>query len=179
MASLKNPLLTFATVAELTGGTWITEPSNLDQTLVGGAFDSRKTGDAEIFFTLQGARDAHDFLPNLKGSGVKLALVTKDTPAIEGVALLKVEDGLTSLQDLARHQAKVFKGKTIAITGSSGKTTAKAWLSSLATLFQGAKQPREFQQPHRLPRDYLEPRGKDRDFNLGNGNQWRRRIGLA
>ncbi len=126
-----NPLLTFGQIAELTQGRWLNPPEDLTQTLVGGTFDSRATQGAEIFFTLPGASDAHAFLPSLEGSGVKLALVSKEVPRVRGLHLLWVEDVLTALHLLARHQAKQFRGKIIALTGSSGKTTAKTWLAYL------------------------------------------------
>ncbi len=133
MASILNSLLTCKKAAEITGGSWVSAPNDENQNLIGAAFDSRQLGDAEIFFTLAGARDAHEFLPSLEGSKIKLVVVTKEVPPLQGMAILKVTDSLKALQDLARHQATEAKAKIIAITGSSGKTTAKAWLSYLLT----------------------------------------------
>ncbi|MDX2469097.1 MAG: UDP-N-acetylmuramoyl-tripeptide--D-alanyl-D-alanine ligase [SAR324 cluster bacterium] len=131
MASIINILLTYKKAAEVTAGQWVTTPNDEMLSLSGAAFDSRQLGEAEIFFTLEGARDAHDFLPSLVGSNIKLVVVTKDVPALKGMAILKVTDSLKALQDLASHQAQQAQAKIIAITGSSGKTTAKAWLNYL------------------------------------------------
>ena len=41
--------LSYSIIEGLTGGNWITEPVDYNQTLIGGAFDTRDLGDADIF----------------------------------------------------------------------------------------------------------------------------------
>ncbi len=126
-----NPLLTCTEIQTVTQGRWLSPPVNPGQTCLGAAFDSRKLEGADLFFTLPGGRDAHEFLPGLQGSGIKLALVSKEVPPVPGLALLQVPDVLTALHQLAQFQAARFQGKIINLTGSSGKTTAKGWLLHL------------------------------------------------
>ena len=126
-----NSLLTYQDIQKVTSGHWLTEPSDFSKPLYAAAFDSRDLAGAEIFFTLPGERDAHQFLPKLAGSSIRLVLVTQEVPPIEGAAILMVADALKALHDLARFQSKRFQGKIIALTGSSGKTTAKSWLLHL------------------------------------------------
>jgi len=124
--------ISFFEIQALTEGTWINQPENGNDTLVGGAFDTRKLANAEIFFAWKGDHsDAHSYLHMLQNSSIRLAIVEKDVPPIPGVAILKVVDSLKALHTIARELSHRFQGKVITITGSSGKTTAKTWLAHL------------------------------------------------
>ena len=126
-----NELLTYGKIHQLTQGTWLTAPANASQTLRSGAFDTRALGKAEIFFTWGGESDAHQYLNQLTNSNIRLAIVEKSVPPLGNIAILKVKNSLEALHVLASYLAKSFKGKIITITGSSGKTTAKSWLSHI------------------------------------------------
>ena len=124
-----NTLLNFSIIQDITQGEWISKPENLEEILVGGAFDSRNIGDADIFFAWKGEKsDGHVYLQQLKGTDIKLVVVEKNVPPITGVSILKVEDSLAALQKMAKYLANGFSGKVVSITGSCGKTTAKTWL---------------------------------------------------
>ena len=87
--------------------------------------DTRKIQPGEFFFALKG--------PNFNGNQYALkalemgaAGVVVDEPIEgEGEHIFRVDDVLTTLQQLALHHRQQFKIPFIAITGSNGKTTTK------------------------------------------------------
>jgi len=87
--------------------------------------DTRKIDKGELFFALKG--------PNFNGNSYALkalelgaAGVVVDEPiGIESENIFKVDDVLTTLQELALHHRKQFNIPFLAITGSNGKTTTK------------------------------------------------------
>ncbi|OGG94983.1 MAG: hypothetical protein A2527_06485 [Candidatus Lambdaproteobacteria bacterium RIFOXYD2_FULL_50_16] len=126
----RNPLLNFRLVQEITGGQFIVDPKNLEKPLIGGAFDSRRINGENIFFALNlGGGDGHAYLANLASTSIKLAVVEREVALPEGIAGILVPNSLKAMQALARWLARQFKGKLISLTGSSGKTTAKAWFT--------------------------------------------------
>jgi len=127
-----NRLLDFSLIAEITGGEWVTPPQDPNRILTGGAFDTRSLGNAEIFFAWQGENsDGHSYLHHLRGTDIKLAIVERPVPAQTEIAILQVPDSMKALHQLARYLARQFKGKIINLTGSSGKTTTKTWLTHI------------------------------------------------
>jgi UDP-N-acetylmuramoyl-tripeptide--D-alanyl-D-alanine ligase len=90
----------------------------------GMVLDSRKVRPGSLFLALPGARtDGHDFLPQAREAGAAAALVTRwvDDPLPQ----LRVADVALAAADLARWQHRRLKLRTVAITGSNGKTTVK------------------------------------------------------
>lgn len=87
--------------------------------------DSRALNKGEIFFALKG--------PNFNGNHYAISAlengaagVVVDEPiGIEGENIFKVDNVLSTLQQLALHHRRQFKIPFIAITGSNGKTTTK------------------------------------------------------
>ena len=127
-----NTLLDFNTIRALTRGQWISQPLDLTKTVRGGAFDTRNLGDAQIFFAWKGdSADGHVYLPQLESSQIQLIVVERDVPPVGDKAILKVDDSLAALHKMAAGLISGFQGKTVNITGSSGKTTSKAWLNHL------------------------------------------------
>jgi UDP-N-acetylmuramoyl-tripeptide--D-alanyl-D-alanine ligase len=93
--------------------------------------DSRKINPGDLFIALRGERhDAHRYLKQAIKSGACALLVEKFNQ--EGrVPVIKVEDTLKALQDLARYNRSKFAVPVIAVTGSSGKTTTKDMVASV------------------------------------------------
>ncbi len=132
MTELKNKLLTFQSIQELTGGNWITPPQYPDISLKGGAFDTRALGNADIFFAWQGENsDGHQYLNQLEESHIKLIIVEKTVPGVGNKAILQVNDTMEALHGIAADLIKGFKGQIVNITGSSGKTTTKEWMKHI------------------------------------------------
>lgn len=86
--------------------------------------DSRAIQPGDCFFAIVGENfDGHDYVPKALAQGAACAVVSRDVPA-DG-PILKVDDTIEALGDLASayRQAQAFK--VIAITGSVGKTTTR------------------------------------------------------
>jgi len=86
-----------------------------------------------LFVALKGERfDAHDFLAQAKAAGAAGAVVRRGTPAVAGLPLFEVVDTLAALGLLARARRRLLPAGTpvVAITGSSGKTSANEMIRS-------------------------------------------------
>jgi UDP-N-acetylmuramoyl-tripeptide--D-alanyl-D-alanine ligase len=106
----------------------------------GAAIDSRAVKDGEIFFALPGTRtDGHRFVGVAAAQGAGAVVVQEEVAA--DTAVIRVDDTLKALQDLARHvRAAGVPRKLVGITGSMGKTTTKELLAAmLGSRFQTAK----------------------------------------
>ena len=96
--------------------------------------DSRTLKGGELFFALKGENfDGNEYALKALDAGAAYAVVNADSPALASVQdsrLIRVEDTLKALQELARwHRCMTFvDGKpltVIALTGTNGKTTTK------------------------------------------------------
>ena len=111
----------------------------------GVGIDSRRIRAGELFVALRGdpgprfnassrsERDGHDFAAQALERGAVGALVHQDLAL--NAPLLRVEDTLDGLWALARHRRQALSGEVIAVTGSSGKTTAKSLLGAAFNAF--------------------------------------------
>jgi UDP-N-acetylmuramoyl-tripeptide--D-alanyl-D-alanine ligase len=123
-------VLTLAEVAEFTGG----ELSGSGDLTVTGAvtLDSRTVAAGDLFVAVVGERvDGHDFLGAAAAAGAVAALSTRPDDALPTVV---VADPVTALGRLAAGvHARLTAGglRTLAITGSSGKTSTKDLLGQV------------------------------------------------
>ena len=113
----------------------VTAPAALRFT--GVTTDTRHLTPGTLFVALKGDRfDAHDFLGQAKAAGATGAVVRRGTPPVAGLTLFEVADTLTALGLLARARRRLLPkdAPVVAVTGSSGKTSAKEMIrSALAT----------------------------------------------
>ena len=87
--------------------------------------DTRKLEQDDIFFALKGGNfNGNNFAKQAIDSGAAYAVIDEKEFEIPGKTIL-VDDGLLSLQQLAKYHREQFKIPFIAITGSNGKTTTK------------------------------------------------------
>lgn len=95
--------------------------------------DSRTVKEGEIYIALFGEKfDGHDFLKNVKEQGAKGCIIsdkTKQTADFENVFL--VPDTKIAYLELAGFYKQKTGVKTVAITGSNGKTTTKEMMYSV------------------------------------------------
>ncbi len=95
--------------------------------------DSRHVQSGDLFFALQGENhDGHDYVAAALASGAVAAVVARrpqDLP--DSASLLLVADPLRAYGRLARWWREHSSALVLAITGSTGKTTTKALLSSI------------------------------------------------
>ncbi|MCH8843272.1 MAG: UDP-N-acetylmuramoyl-tripeptide--D-alanyl-D-alanine ligase [SAR324 cluster bacterium] len=120
-------MITLQEAQGATGGAWLARPLPPHTPLYGGAFDTRLLGDGEIFFALRGeSGDGHDYLHQLIGSGVRLAVVERPVVPDEFAgAVLQVNNSGAALRAMAAALVHKYKPYVVAVTGSYGKTTAK------------------------------------------------------
>lgn len=102
-----------------------------DLAFTGISTDSRALQPGALFVALEGERfDGHRFLAQAAQAGARAAVVRRGTPAVPGLALLPVDDTLSALGRLARSRRREVRGPVVAVTGSNGKTAAKAMLAA-------------------------------------------------
>jgi UDP-N-acetylmuramoyl-tripeptide--D-alanyl-D-alanine ligase len=98
-------------------------PGSAEVTVV--STDSRTIQTGDCFFAVKGGNfDGHEFIEQAFTNGAVCAVVSKDIENIKGV-ILKVDDTIKALGELAAWYRKQADFKVIAITGSAGKTTTR------------------------------------------------------
>lgn len=89
-------------------------------------YNSRKAKDGILFMAIPGSVvDGHDYIKDAIKNGAKVILISKDIEISEDVTVIKVEDTRKILSKLSMRLFRYpqSKLKTIAITGTKGKTT--------------------------------------------------------
>lgn len=95
-------------------------------------FDSRKIEKDGLFVPLPGTRDGHDFVYAAKENGAIVTLWQKDRVEVPSdLVVLPVADVTKAFQTLAQYYKQKIGPKTVAITGSNGKTTTKDMTASV------------------------------------------------
>ena len=95
-----------------------------DREFCGVCTDSRKVRPGELFVALRGENfDGHDFLGQVAAAGAVAALVSD--VADLALSQLRLADTQRGLGLLGAYNRALYQGPLVAITGSSGKTTAK------------------------------------------------------
>ncbi len=140
MLTLKVDTLT--SVAE---GTLV---SGSGETMVNGiSIDSRCVEPGAAFVAFSGEHaDGHDFLEEAIARGARGLLVTRSAEQLEkviesavgrGIAVIRVPDALTAVQRLASYHRDRLFCPVVGVTGSTGKTTTKEFLTTvLGTRFK-------------------------------------------
>lgn len=121
-------------IAEISGGRLV----GADIAVRGVMTDSRHsfaTDRMPIFVAIEGVNhDGHRFVGDLYRRGVRAFMVEHDVEfgLYPEAGFVVVQRSLTALQKLAAYHRSTFKGKVVAITGSTGKTTMKEWIAQAA-----------------------------------------------
>lgn len=97
-------------------------------------YDSRKAAEGKAFVCLTGAvTDGHAYIEGAVQAGVRVVIVEKEIPMMEGVTFVRVEDTRIALsylsQTLFDYPAK--KLITVGLTGTKGKTTASFMIKAI------------------------------------------------
>ncbi len=103
------------------------------QECTGVSTDTRRITPDCLFVALKGDNfDGNQFAEQALASGARYAVVDDATVAArDPQRCLLVTDGLTALQDLARHHRQTLAIPIIGLTGSNGKTTTKELIAAV------------------------------------------------
>ena len=131
----------------------------------GVSIDSRTVKTGDCFFAISGENfDGADFLPDAFTKGAACAVVNKDFKAdkFAGKTILKVNDTIEALGQLAREYRRQGNFKVVAITGSVGKTTTRQIIYHvLSRHFRVFAAPKNFNNNIGLPLTLLGASPKD------------------
>ncbi len=94
--------------------------------------DSRQIAPGGLFFAVVAKRDGHDYIMDARRAGAAAAVVSRDVqPPDPGFGIIRVENTVTALRELAKKLLSRNPVKVVGITGSAGKTTTKEFVASL------------------------------------------------
>ena len=130
--------------------------------------DSRSISKGSIFFAIKGENfDGNKFADEALKKGSKLAVIDSDEINFNNNRnIIKVDDSLKALQDLALYHRKRLKSKILAITGSNGKTTSKELIHSiLSTSYKTTSTEGNFNNHIGVPLSLLKIKG-DTEFSV-------------
>lgn len=120
--------LTIKEIAQVLGISGIVDEREISSV----EFDSRKIEKDGLFVPLSGTRDGHDFVRAAKENGAIATLWQKDRVEVPSdLVVLPVADVTKAFQTLAQYYKQKIGPKTVAITGSNGKTTTKDMTASV------------------------------------------------
>jgi len=116
-------------IARIVSG--ILTPSHSQVVVTGVSTDSRTIRPGELFVPLVGPHyNGHDYLGQAVQNGAA-ACLSEEVVAGLPVPIIRVDDTLQALGDLAAAVRARYKGSLVAITGSAGKTTTKEMLAAI------------------------------------------------
>ena len=93
--------------------------------------DTRKSVSNSLFFALKGEKfDAHQYLEQAVAQGAVAVVVQQENVSIS-IPQLVVKDTRIALGELAKWLREKINPRTVAMTGSSGKTTVKEMTASI------------------------------------------------
>ncbi|HTU70280.1 MAG TPA: UDP-N-acetylmuramoyl-tripeptide--D-alanyl-D-alanine ligase [Candidatus Baltobacteraceae bacterium] len=102
--------------------------------------DTRTLEPGQAFLALRGQRfDGNLYTQDAVERGATALIVDDPDAVIPGIATIVVESTLDALLALAAAARNRFAGSVLAITGSAGKTTTKAFAAQLLALRYGAR----------------------------------------
>ena len=142
--------LDFQSIVQITAGSLT--PTKAQGRVSGISTDSRSTQPGDLFVPLRGPNfDGHDFLLQAARNGA-VACLSEEVISGFPVPIIRVNDALRALGDLAAARRQAFFGPVVAVTGSSGKTTTKEMLGAILGLDgQGLITPGNFNNLVGLP----------------------------
>lgn len=118
--------LSIREIASMIDGELILNNCSEDDVVKGVCIDSRKIEKGNLYVPLLGERvDGHKFINDVESKGAILTLCSDDSYIPNEIAVIKVEDTLCALQQLAHQYRLSLNCKVIGITGSNGKTSCK------------------------------------------------------
>jgi len=126
--------LTVADVMQATGGHAEGGPPAAEQIITGVSTDTRTLQPGDLFIPLRGPqRDGHDYIGEALARGAAASLTSRrdaprrrDDVGAGRAPLIRVDDTLRALGDLALYYRPTLAVRVVGVTGSVGKTTTAA-----------------------------------------------------
>ncbi len=106
-----------------------------NRTFHGVSIDSRTLREGQLFFCIQGPHfDGHRFISQaIEKNAAGIILSNKENlPASLKPFVIRVDDTLSALQDLARYHRSRMPARVVGVTGTNGKSTTKEMIASIA-----------------------------------------------
>jgi UDP-N-acetylmuramoyl-tripeptide--D-alanyl-D-alanine ligase len=104
------------------------------------ATDTRTLEPSQSFLALHGEHfDGNAYTREAVERGAKLLVVDTEAAIVPGTTTLLVQDTLRAYLALASLARTQFRGRVLAITGSTGKTTTKAFVTQLLAVRYGTR----------------------------------------
>src|SRR5580692_4766798 len=124
-------MFTINEIIEATKGTLVQGPARGRAKSV--CIDSRIVKKGELFIAIKGdVFDGHDFIEGVIAKGIRVLIVHKAVEVRDSkVSIIRVQDTIHALGDIARFHRLRFKTPVIALTGSAGKTTTKEMITAV------------------------------------------------
>ncbi len=145
--------MVFSELDKLTGGEIL--QLSQDFTITHLVTDSRKLVNypGALYFAIQGEHhDGHDFIQEVYEQGVRQFVIDKDISDLGDCNVLKVDNSLEALQQLAIAHRAGFFYPVIGITGSNAKTIVKEWLATfLEQRYHVVKSPKSYNSQLGVP----------------------------
>jgi UDP-N-acetylmuramoyl-tripeptide--D-alanyl-D-alanine ligase len=153
-------------------GRWLGSSAKVAGRVRGFKQNSREVLPGELFFALKGEKvDGHAYLKEAAAKGAIGAVVSKAYKGESfGLPFMRVENGVESLQHLAKTVHAARKMRVVAVTGSVGKTTTKEFIATLlGEKFRMGKTPGNANSQVGLPLSILNLRGDEEVLVLEMG----------
>ncbi len=111
-------------------GTYLGDKAQIAAPVRGVVIDNRKVEQGFLFVPIKGERfDGHDFIDSAYAGGAVCCISEKELATQKPYILVK--DSLLAYQEIAEFYKSLFDVRTIAITGSVGKTTTKEMIAGV------------------------------------------------
>lgn len=104
---------------------------NEENYITGVKHDSRECGEGDMFVAIKGNNnDGHNYIPQVTEAGCRTILVSHedgwpDKVADENINIIKVDDTVYALGELAKYYLSTLDVLKVAVTGSVGKTSVR------------------------------------------------------
>lgn len=137
---------------------YLNTPSDTEITVSGICTDSRESDSQTVFCALCGERtDGHDYISAASQNGCRVFLCERVPEIDVAAAIILVDCVEDTLSVLAANYKKQLSCKTVAVTGSVGKTTTKDMIASvLGEHFSAFKTKGNFNSTIGMPLSILE-----------------------
>ena len=122
-------------IAEACGGQLL---QTTTKPITGFCIDTRALKPGDLFIALKGEnQDGHVYVKKAVEAGATALLIADESATVglsDSAALIKVDDTLLALQNIAAQRRQQLNSQVIGVTGSNGKTTTRAMLQHLLNM---------------------------------------------